>query len=279
MFFRLARSHRIKLGRSGDFADCPLRIDDDDDGCEDINDTIMKSAIPLLPRSPASPPPTSRRSSSSPLSTAPTSPSTSSSSPHCPPPTRPRVSSRQTNPDGSETVVSYAGMDGPNKRKRKQRSSEAQSEESRCKSPSIVPSIEGLGLAVFVDESRLPVEISAESSLSQSLDMAVDGRAALEDGTSTLYATDAPGPISQTIHFLEGSILVILRFEDAVDIMTSVLLKVAKIRIQVGKFGLQNINIGTTTDTTEIRKYTEQNLAVLPLKLRLKRLQRQEQEV
>jgi hypothetical protein len=57
--------------------------------------------------------------------------------------------------------------------------------------------------------------------------------------------------------------LEILRSEDAVDIMTSVLLKVAKIRIQVGRFGLQNITTGTTTDTTEIRKYTEQNLAAL----------------
>jgi len=59
--------------------------------------------------------------------------------------------------------------------------------------------------------------------------------------------------------------LEILRSEDAVDIMTSVLLKVAKIRIQVGRFGLQNITTGTTTDTTEIRKYTGKNLAALGL--------------
>jgi len=159
------------MGRPGDFADCPLSIDDDDgDGGEDINNTVMKSAIPSLPRSPASPPPTSRRSSlSSPLSSAPTSPPTSPSSPPSPP-TRSRISSRQTNPDGSDNVVSYAGMDGPNKRKRKRRSSEAQSEDSRCKSPSIVPSIEGLGPAGAVDESRQPVEISARRPLSQSPD-------------------------------------------------------------------------------------------------------------
>jgi hypothetical protein len=164
-------------------------------------------------------------------------------------------------------------MDGPNKRKRKRRSSEAQSEDSRCKSPSVVPSIEGLGPAGAVDESRQPVEILAQGSLSQSPAMAVDGRAAPEDGspaTSTLDVTDAldvPGPISQTAHFLEGRLLEILRSEDAVDIMTAVLLKVAKIRVQVGRFGLQNITIGTTTDTAEIRKYTEQNLAALPFKI------------
>lgn len=92
----------------------------------------------------------------------------------------------------------------------------------------------------------------AQRSLSQSLDMAVESRAAPEDDTSTLDVTDAPGQISQTTHFLEGNMLEILRFKDAVDVMTSVLLKVAKIRIQVGRSGFQIINIGTTTNTAEI---------------------------
>ena len=162
-------------------------------------------------------------------------------------------------------------MDGPNKRKRKRRLSEAQSEDSRCKSQ-IVPSIDGLGLIDSVDESRQPVEISAQRSLSQSLDMAVEGHAAPEDDTSTLDVTDAPGQISQTTHFLEGSMLEILRFEDAVDVMTSVLLKVAKIRIQVGRSGFQIINIGTTTNTAEIQKYTENDLAKKPFKKAIERI-------
>jgi hypothetical protein len=87
--------------------------------------------------------------------------------------------------------------------------------------------------------------------------MAVEGRTVSEDDTLTLNITDAPGLIPQTTHFLEGSILEILQFKDAVDIITSVLLKMAKIRIQVGRFGLQNINIGTITNTAEIQKYTE----------------------
>jgi len=49
----------------------------------------------------------------------------------------------------------------------------------------------------------------------------------------------------------------ILRAEDAVDVMTSVLLTAAKIRIQAGKFGFERILIGTTTNIANIRKYTE----------------------
>lgn len=164
-------------------------------------------------------------------------------------------------------------MDGPNKRKRKRRSSEAQSEDSRCKSPSIVPLIEGLGPAGAVDESQQPVEISAQGSLSQSPGMAVEDRARPEDESPVTDALDVPGPISQTTHFLEGRMLEILRSEDAVDFIISVLLKVAKKRIQVGRFGLQNITIGTTTtDTTEIRKYTEQNLVALPFEIAIKKI-------
>lgn len=169
-------------------------------------------------------------------------------------------------------------MDRPNKRKRKRRSSEAQSVDSRCKSPSIVPSIEGLGPAGVVDESRQLVEISARRPLSQSPDIVVEDRAVPEDEslvTSTLDVTDALdvlGPISQITHFLEGSMLEILRSEDAVDVMTSVLLKVAKIRIQVGRFGLQNVNIRTTTNTAEIQRYTEQNLAAKPFKIAIEKI-------
>jgi hypothetical protein len=67
--------------------------------------------------------------------------------------------------------------------------------------------------------------------------MAVEDRATPEDEspvTSTLDITDAlnvPGPISRTTHFSEESMLEIRRSKDAVNIMTSVLLKVTKIRI------------------------------------------------
>ena len=50
----------------------------------------------------------------------------------------------------------------------------------------------------------------------------------------------------------------ILRPEDAVDVMTSVLLTATRIRIQVGKFGFEEVILGTTTNVTKIRQYTEQ---------------------
>jgi hypothetical protein len=102
--------------------------------------------------------------------------------------------------------------------------------------------------------------------------MAVEGHAAPEDDTSTLHVTDALGTIPQTTHLLEGSMLKILRFGDAVDVMTSVLLKVAKIRIQVGRFGLRNINIGTTTNTAKILRYTEEKITAKPFKIAIKRI-------
>ena len=67
--------------------------------------------------------------------------------------------------------------------------------------------------------------------------MVVEDRTAPEEKntvTSTLNISDAldvSSPISQTTHFLEGNMLEIIRSEDIVDIMTSVLLKVEKLRI------------------------------------------------
>ena len=49
----------------------------------------------------------------------------------------------------------------------------------------------------------------------------------------------------------------ILYLEDAVDVMTSVLLTAARIRIQAGKFGFKEVILGTTTNVTKIRQYTE----------------------
>jgi hypothetical protein len=66
------------------------------------------------------------------------------------------------------------------------------------------------------------------------------------------------------MQFLEGGMAGILSSEDAIDVMTSVLLTAARIRIQAGKFGSERINIGTTTSIADIREYTEQSLVKLP---------------
>jgi hypothetical protein len=55
----------------------------------------------------------------------------------------------------------------------------------------------------------------------------------------------------------------ILRSEDAIDVITSVLLTAAKIQIQASKFGFKMIIVETTTNIAEIRKYTEQSLVEL----------------
>ena len=45
----------------------------------------------------------------------------------------------------------------------------------------------------------------------------------------------------------------ILRPEDAIDVMISMLLTAARIRIQVGRFGFEEVILGTTTNVTKIR--------------------------
>ena len=66
--------------------------------------------------------------------------------------------------------------------------------------------------------------------------------------------------------------LEILRFKDVVDVMTSVLLKVAKIRIQVSRSGFQIINIGTTINTAKIQRYMENDLTKKPFKKAIERI-------
>ena len=163
----------------------------------------------------------------------------------------------------------YAGMDGPNKRKRKRTLCGAQCEDARSRSLSITPSIESLARDASVSESRQPVEIMGQTSLPESLHMAVEENAVLEGRsplilpTDVTEASDGADPKRQITRLLEGGMSEILRAEDAVDIMTSVLLTAARIRIQAGKFGFERILIGTTTNIADIRKYTEQSLVEL----------------
>ncbi|PVH71195.1 hypothetical protein DL98DRAFT_616302 [Cadophora sp. DSE1049] len=111
MFFKYTRSHRIKLGRLGDFADCPVVIDDDDD----IRDTATHTVFPVPHHS--SPPSISPSSSpSSPLSSLLSSPASSPPPPIIPPR---HISLRGTSGNGSSHDGMYVGMDGPKKRKRR----------------------------------------------------------------------------------------------------------------------------------------------------------------
>lgn len=162
-------------------------------------------------------------------------------------------------------------MDGPNKRKRRRTSYLPRQDDTRSRSPSITSSIES-SLDASESESQQLVETTAQTSLPQSLQTAIEespvpkGRS---PGTPSPSVTDALGDADSRCQItlsLEGGMLEVLR-SDAVNIMTSVLVNAAKIRIQAGKFGFEQINIGTTTNTAEIRKYTEQSLVELPFKV------------
>ncbi|PVH71194.1 hypothetical protein DL98DRAFT_616299 [Cadophora sp. DSE1049] len=61
--------------------------------------------------------------------------------------------------------------------------------------------------------------------------------------------------------------LEILLPEDAVDIMTGVLLTATKVRTQAGKFGSPEVILGTTTNINKIREYTEQWLVKQPFEI------------
>ena len=88
------------------------------------------------------------------------------------------------------------------------------------------------------------------------------------DVTEGSEGADPKFRITQLLGGMSG----ILRAEDAINVMTSVLLTAAKIRIQAGKFGFEMRLIGTTTNTADIRKYTEQSLVDSPFEVATERI-------
>jgi len=69
------------------------------------------------------------------------------------------------------------------------------------------------------------------------------------------------------VTLLEGGMLDVLLPEDAVDVMTGVLLTATKVRIQAGKFGSQHVPLSTTTDVNKIQEYTEEWLVKQPFEV------------
>jgi hypothetical protein len=162
-------------------------------------------------------------------------------------------------------------MDGRNKRKRRNTSCGLWHKDARARSPSIT-SVES-SVHASVSESWETTETRARTSFSQPMQTAVE-KSTLPEGGG--FGTLSPGITDacedtdsryQIIQSLEGGMSDILRFEDAVGVMTSVLVNTVKIRIQAGKFGFEQINIGTTTNIADIRKYTEQSLVKLPFEV------------
>lgn len=251
----MASLHRIKLGRPGDFADCPVIIDDDNDGDDELINIVTKTVAPLQLQSPPSPSPISPHSPFlSSLSSPPSSPLSS-------PPPSVSTPSRMLlrNVSVRSHTSGYAGMDRPNKRKCRCTLYGPCYEDARSRSPSITS----------VNKSRQPVKTIVQPSLPQSLQTTSEESVVPEgesSNTSLSGVADASEDTASTYQItqpLEGGISEILQFEDAVDIMTSVVVSAVKIRIQAGKFGFKQIHIGITTNITKIRKYTEQSLVEL----------------
>ncbi|OBT83713.1 hypothetical protein VE02_08283 [Pseudogymnoascus sp. 03VT05] len=212
------RSHRIQLGRPGDFADCPVIIGADDD----MGNATTKTIVPSESQSP---PPSSPR---------------------------PPIPARRSLSGTSGIVETYGGMEGQHKKKRKRTPYRIRGGISRSRPPSITASIETLAPGAStagVGKSALP-----------------QAQSALIPPTETTESLVRAGPSCQTTQPLEGGMSEILRPEDAVDVMTSVLLTTAKVRIQAGKFGFKSVKLKTTTNIVTIREYTEQTLVELPFK-------------
>ncbi|KAL5312953.1 hypothetical protein ACEPPN_019379 [Leptodophora sp. 'Broadleaf-Isolate-01'] len=263
MFFKLTRSHRIKLGRPGDFAGCPVVIDDDDD--DNLRGTATHAVDPVPHRS--SPPSISPSSSaSSPLSSLRSSPASSPPPPIVP---SPHMLLRGTSGNGPSREGIYVGMDGPNKKKRRYTSCEEPHKATDSSQPerSLAKSVEVGDTDVAAGEA---LDGQVHNSNPEPLGIGTEGSIGLEGdlpvASSPGYASKEADPKCQ-VPPLEGGMLDILLPEDAVDVMTGVLLTATKVRIQAGKFGSQDVTLGTTTDINKIREYTEEWLVKQPFEV------------
>jgi hypothetical protein len=189
----------------------------------------------------------------------------------------PRMSLRDTSVNVASHDSMYTCMDGLNKRKRKRTSCRALSEEARSKRP-LTTSIESVATDASVGESWQPVEIIAQTSHPQLLHVDVEETAVPEGESPAVSPFDVMDASKeadlkcQITKSLEGGTSEIPLLEDAVDVMTSVLLTAARIRIQAGKFGFKEVILGTTTNIAKIREYTEQWLVKLLFKVTTKRI-------
>merc|ERR1712093_606871 len=263
MFFKLTRSHRIKLGRPGDFAGCPVVIDDDNGY---LRDTATHDADPVPHRSnqPSSVLPSS--SASSPLSSLRSSPASSPPPPLVP---SPHMSLRGASGNGSSHKGIYVGMDGPNKRRRRYVSCGEPRKEYESSPPerSLTESVE---VGDTDDAAREAIETYVHISNPEPLGVGAEGSVGPNGEPPVASCPGDPSKEADPKHevtSLEGGMLDVLLPGDAVDVMTGVLLTAAKVRIQAGKFGSQDVTLGTTTDINKIREYTEGWLVKQPFEV------------
>jgi hypothetical protein len=156
----------------------------------------------------------------------------------------------------------YTGIDRLNKRKHRRTLYRLYYKDTRSRLLLITSSIES-SLYTSVNKSCQPVETIVQLSFLQLLQTAAEESIVPEGRSSSTIlpdiadASEDTASIYQITQPLEGSISEILRFEDTVDIIISVLVNTVKIQIQTGKFSFEKILVETTTNIAEIRKYTE----------------------
>merc|ERR1712225_150549 len=264
MFFKLTRSHRIKLGRPGDFAGCPVVIDDDDD--DYLRGTATHDVDPVPHRS--NPPSSVLTSSaaSSPLSSLRSSPASSPPPPIVP---SPRMSLRGASGNGPSHKGTYVGMDGPSKRRRRYASCGEPRKEYESSPPerSLTKSVE---VGDTDDAAGEALDSHVHTSNPEPQGVGAEGSVGPEGEPPVASCPGYPSKEADPKHEvtpLEGGMLDVLLPEDAVDVMTGVLLTATKVRIQAGKFGSQDVTLGTTTDINKIREYTEGWLVKQPFEV------------
>jgi hypothetical protein len=142
-------------------------------------------------------------------------------------------------------------MNGPNKRKRKRTLFGPWSEDARSRLLSIIFSIERSSNPTTSQNysTDVPSTVAADS---RGGEQGVERRGPWYIIAWRNGASEDADSRYQIIQFLERRMSEIQRFEDAVDVMTSVLVSAVRIRIQAGKSDFERINIGTTTNIAEI---------------------------
>ncbi|KAH6703017.1 hypothetical protein BKA61DRAFT_680655 [Leptodontidium sp. MPI-SDFR-AT-0119] len=202
------------------------------DGDDDICDTATHAVYPV-PHHSSPPSISSSSSTSSPLSSLRSSPASS------PPPftiSSPRISLRGTSGNGPSYDGMYVGMDGPNKRKRRRTSCGAPhkaTESSQLERP-LTKAIEAVGTNDAAGEAfDGQVQKSNPELLHTGAEEATVLKGELPAASPPKAENACEGAdLKNQVTSLEGGMLEILRREDAVEIMTSLVLTATKARTQ-----------------------------------------------
>ena len=179
------------------------------------------------------------------------------------------MSLRGASGNGPSHKGTYVGMDGPSKRRRRYASCGEPRKEYESSPPerSLTKSVE---VGDTDDAAGEALDSHVHTSNPEPQGVGAEGSVGPEGEPPVASCPGYPSKEADPKHEvtpLEGGMLDVLLPEDAVDVMTGVLLTATKVRIQAGKFGSQDVTLGTTTDINKIREYTEEWLVKQPFEV------------